>query len=553
MELLKKSNITYFFFLSVIFAGLFHDYTACISSIVLSVFICIYCIKNKSLNIYINPISIAAAVIVFFYGISVIWALDRGMAPFGFVKNLPLLLFLVMLMQSKESAAEIKFCLPYFSAFITVVTSVLAQIPMLKRFFSVDGRLSGTFQYPNTFALLLLVSLIIALTKEKVKIPDIVCSAVLLFGILYSGSRIVFVFTLLSALALIFIAKDKKIKLILPIGSVLALAGVGLYVLISGGAGIFERFLTPFTQSSTLNGRILYTLDMLPVVLRHPFGMGYMGYFYFQQSVQTGVYSVMYVHNELLQFMLDIGWIPSLLFYGAVVRVILKKHTPSYERLILGVILLHSLLDFDFQFLSVMFLVIIFCDFQSGKNITLKNVKSIVLCSVLSVISLYFGIVSILYYANRSEQCHALYPFHTQNEVSRLIIASDVRQTEKISSDIVSRNKYVAVAYDALAKISYSKGDFSKVIEYKNRIFEIAPFDSEQYAEYCTMLMQGISLYNQAGDKSSAQVCRKELVAAREKLNSLNDRLSFFAKRIDEQPTTVLPDVINEYIDSLSG
>ena len=70
-----------------------------------------------------------------------------------------------------------------------------------------------------------------------------------------------------------------------------------------------------------------------------------------QQEIQIGVYSVVNVHNELLQFMLDAGVISALLFYGCVLKSIFSHGTCMRNKLVLTVLLLHSLFDYDFQFL----------------------------------------------------------------------------------------------------------------------------------------------------------------------------------------------------------
>lgn len=53
-----------------------------------------------------------------------------------------------------------------------------------------------------------------------------------------------------------------------------------------------ERFYVFSIKESTFVGRLLYYYDALPVIRKNPFGLGYMGYYYIQQSIQTGVYFV---------------------------------------------------------------------------------------------------------------------------------------------------------------------------------------------------------------------------------------------------------------------
>ena len=137
------------------------------------------------------------------------------------------------------------------------------------------------------------------------------------------------------------------------------------------------RFLTISTQSSSLNGRLLYYFDALPVVLKNPFGLGYYGYYFSQGSFQTGVYSVVSIHNDILQFLLDIGWVPTILFVVAIVISVFSKRISYTQRLLLIVLIGHSLFDFDLQFVSMMFIIILCMDFEIGRITEFKINKFI--------------------------------------------------------------------------------------------------------------------------------------------------------------------------------
>ena len=75
---------------------------------------------------------------------------------------------------------------------MTAISIGLMYIPTLDTYFAVSGRLSGFVQYPNAFAIILLVSELLLITKDRLRIWDYVCITLLLFGILYTGSRTVF-------------------------------------------------------------------------------------------------------------------------------------------------------------------------------------------------------------------------------------------------------------------------------------------------------------------------------------------------------------------------
>lgn len=324
--------------------------------------------KKVDLKIYINLTSISVFAIVLFYLLSTIWATDSGMALIGFMKFMPILGFTLMIMQQKNNDNIIS-SVPFVASGMTIISSVGMQFSFLESFFSVDGRLAGFFQYPNTFALFLLVAELIILAKEKHNIFDYISFSVLVFGIFYTGSRTVFILFVLSNIILFFNIKSKKFKIFTLAIAVLAILCAIAYFLLSGNTNALNRFLTiSLTDSSTFIGRLLYFQDAVPVILKHPFGLGYMGYYFIQQSIQTGVYSVMYIHNDFLQLLLDIGWVPCGIFIAAIIKSIFSKNIIFYKKVILCTMALHSCFDFNLQFVAMFFVMILFMDYNSEKK-----------------------------------------------------------------------------------------------------------------------------------------------------------------------------------------
>ena len=137
-------------FVSLFSVGLFHEYLSCVVSVLMLVWLTVKLIKKKLVRIYFNVIGLAVACLVLFYGFSIFGAIDRGMAFLGFLKFLPFVLYLVVLMQEEKTDDIIK-KLPYIAVAMTLVSAIGMQIPQWKVFFSVSGRLAGFFQYPNTF------------------------------------------------------------------------------------------------------------------------------------------------------------------------------------------------------------------------------------------------------------------------------------------------------------------------------------------------------------------------------------------------------------------
>ena len=189
---------------------------------------------------------------------------------------------------------------------------------------------------------------------------------VTVFGIVMSGSRTVFVLTAVVLIWILIVRAPGRRIILTVLGAGIGVAAV--LAVAAGSLGVLERFTNISFSASTFLGRILYAQDALPLILRHPFGLGYYGYYYIQQSIQTGVYSVVNVHNELLQMFLDVGVIPAVVMSAAVLRAVFTKRTDARNRLILVMLILHSLFDYDFQFLAIGFVLILFLDMRNVKT-----------------------------------------------------------------------------------------------------------------------------------------------------------------------------------------
>ncbi len=552
---LQKLNFpTVFLPACLCLCGLFHEFLACFAGAALLIWLCVYTQRKKSLRLYINLTATATLVMTVGYLFTSLYATDSGSAVIGFFRILPVLLFLLVMMQYPDGAQVCLRTVPPVACIMTLVSSVLMQFARLEKWFSVSDRAAGFFQYSNTFALFLLIAFIITATKEKLGKTDYLYIPVFIFGILYSGSRTVFVLTVVALAGIILFGKNKKTKIIFGITALgMTLAAV-LFAVLTDNFDSVGRFLTMSVTESTFAGRFLYFIDALPVILKHPFGMGYLGYFYEQQSFQTGVYAVKFVHNDFLQLLLDIGWIPAILFVAAVVRSFLKKGGSLQKRLLILVITAHSCFDFDLQFIAIFMLFILLLDYNDGKEkeIKIARVPTVLAATFLSAILLYTGTAQALTYFKKYELAAKIYPWDTVTQVKLLENCDSADEAEQIADRILRRNEYITAAYNKKAMSAYQKGDFTKVIEYKQKAMDTAVFSYETRIEYCYMLINGIYLYTQNKDDYSVQVCRRELLQTVQAVQQADSLLSKTGTMIDDQPRTDLPDDIREYMAGLS-
>ena len=115
--------------------------------------------------------------------------------------------------------------------------------------------------------------------------------------------------------------------------------------------------LSDVTSSSEFLTRFLYYEDALSQIIKHPCGLGHQGWWTIQPVIQTGVYDCQYVHSAPLQIMLDVGILPCILLVILIIKTLFDKKVSSMEKVILLFMLAHAMIDFDFEFLVIIYLI----------------------------------------------------------------------------------------------------------------------------------------------------------------------------------------------------
>lgn len=546
-----------FFMLAPFLYGGFHEWVSCLYSLALIGILLWGAQREGGLRLQKHLTFFAVLTLACFYGVSAFWAVDRGMAIVGFFKFLPLPLFALALMQiGAQERREILDAAPISGGVMVALSLVLWLIPACRDALYVNGRMGGFFQYPNTFALFLLVGLILLAGREKWKLAEWLCLPLLLAGIALSGSRTVFFLTAAVVFALCFFLKGKK-RWALCLLLAAMVAGTSLYVALTGNVAGIGRYLTSSLGSSTFLGRFLYYKDVLPVVLKHPFGLGYLGYYYQQGSFQTGVYTVQHVHNDFLQILVDVGWIPAALFVAALVLGFLRRKG-FIDRLLLAAIVAHCMFDFDLQFVSLWFLLLLALDWEGGKGRMLgKKMLWRTAGAVAASLCLWQGIALGLYRFGKNEAAVKVYPGCTGAWISLLSQAGDAEEMERVADEILSRNQSVSLAYSAKARAAYANGDFERMIAYKRQAIAHAKYEMEEYLDYFDMLYVGIQLYLKNGDVESAEFCRQRLMEIPDMLQEVSDGTDELAWKIRDKPDLALPEeyqgILTEVSDRGAG
>ena len=524
--------------------GCFFPWGSAVVSLVLTVLLLLLLRSGLLCRTRSAPFLTAAAIVIFHLG-GMLWGTDRGMALMGAVQFLPLPLFVLLLEQyAPDQRMDLLRKMPYAASTMVILSFLLSRVPLLESWFLVAGRQAGFFQYPNTYAVYLLFALVLVLFGSPLRFGILPWLGLLTLGIMLSGSRIVFF--LLLAVYLVFFIREKSGKARL---SVLGIAGAALlgsvaFAFLTGSQESIGRFLTSSFTASEFVGRLLYARDAIPVILRHPFGLGYTGYHWLQGAFQTGVYSVQHAHNELLQLLLDVGWIPAGLFLWALWRSLRSREGCFCRKMLLAVLLLHCLLDFDTQFVSVALLLFLVLDAEpQARKLSAAGIRRRLFAGLLAVsglISAWLGAASFFSYLGNSSAAFRLYPGYTAAMIDLLSGAPEA-DLGPLADRILRLNQSIALAHDVKAEVDFSAGNVSGMIAHKQEALRLSRYNLAEYLDYFDRLRYARDLYLQAGDTLSADRCLSLIAEIPGMLEEADGQTSQLGRMIKDQPELTLP------------
>lgn len=402
--------------------------------------------------------------------------LDPDASWMGVLRLCGWMLFALLVLQwPLEQRRRLLMCVPVSGA-VAVAVSLLAGLnPVWRPFFYEAGRLAGPFQYANSFALFLLIGLMML----PPVLPRLLWGGItllLLFGIVATGSRSGLILLVLW-LAFVLVRHHQACR-VLPLLGIVAIAGIALALWNDGW--VFVRFLKA-DNLSTVWGRLLYNKDGIHLLLQRPLGVGYLGWFYLQRMIQTGVYNVRYVHNDWLQMALDYGLPAALAFLGLVVWRLRKGVLCPMAAVCIA---LHCLLDPDLEFQCLMFFWILAltpCTEVPTRPLRYPLVPCLfvwiamllILPRTAADISYHFG----------GDLASRLSPSDTEYATQQMLQASTLSQAAEQARVILDRNAFVPVAWQILAEDALSRDAYEDMATAQRQAVLLLKYDQTVYDE----------------------------------------------------------------------
>lgn len=472
--------------------------------------------KKKNCILWIPVLLVIWSAIVSF------WALDVSENILGILRGVVILLWMYRCFLMEEDEKQRCFDItPYLGAGMVLIGLISLIHEGLASHFWQARRLGGFFQYSNTCALFFLLGIVILVQKIHVKekvspeksgisvrgifdrtnVMTAAVLALLVAGVFLTGSRSVLL--LLLVWGAYQSLKVKKMRIPFAAAVLVCLGAAYFYGRIAGDAQNIARIFTLFRSNSTILGRVLYNIDALSIAKSHPFGLGYMGYYYIQPAVQTGVYTTRFVHNDILQLLVDYGFaaLAAGVFYLGYQLIKGKQSTQKKE--LLTLILAASLVDFHLQYMS-MFMFLVLC-LDLGEKDRLKKQKELrenyIFCGAACAVFAYFTIAFGAHYMGNNDITLALFPGHTQAQVEELNACTDKEQAVLLADEILSHNEYVSEAYHVKVYAAAMDGEFAHAMEYMDKSLAIRRYDVEIYRAYDELLGDMVELCDDKENK----------------------------------------------------
>lgn len=497
--------------------------------------------------------SLAGEALVLIGGvISVFAGIDRGESIFGVLRLMSVMVIGLALQQLEE---EEKVCLlrtvPVAGLF-SLVGCFFHDLSFFDDWVSALGRVNGFFGYANTMALFLILGIVIE--EHYGGRERRLLQLALVFGLFATGSRTAFL--IFCGYLVYNVIRDRKKGQYIMI-AFLGMAGViGLISLAGGNTSAVGRFMKIGLNASTLQGRFLYWEDAVRMLIKRPAGLGYMGYFYFQQAHQTGVYSVRFVHNEWFQWGLDYGMLADV---GLMIYLYCRCRRSSMtdpDKEMLGIVAIYSFFDFHLQFFAIVVIVLMLlpkgraeiCFNESAKK--RRGWECGMWLSAVFAVCLCFSMVAADHYAGLGdyEQAVRWNPLSAEYKQENLLRSKDLKSAEAYADSLLEGNRYLYAAYMMKSNAAAQDGRLNDFVVNRRKVLSLRQYKLEEYEDYLEILF---SWYKRAYDErnwSEMAVCRSEICDVPNVIAGVRQKTGLRAYRIREKPNLSLDRKYTEMI-----
>lgn len=462
------------------------------------------------------------------------WSLDVSENFLGILRGVTALLWMYRCFLMDEEEKERCFIItPYLGAGMVIFGLLSLLNGKTTAFFWQAKRLGGFFQYSNTCALFCLLGIVVLVQQiqssntgvykevglfwkviiNPAHMKNVLFLFILILGIFLTGSRSVLLLLLVWGTYQALRVKRFRIPFVVVVGISLIFAyGYGI---ITGSSQNIARIFTLFSANSTILGRCLYYIDALSMAVKYPFGLGYMGYYYMQPVMQTGVYTTRFVHNDFIQLLVEYGFLALVAVLVYLGYQLIKGKQGRQKKELLILICVATLADFHLQYISILMFFVLCLDL--GEKNGLRKQKELrenyIFCGIGLAVSVYLTVAYGCHYMGKDDLALAMLPNYTQAQIEELTVCTDKEHALLLADEILEHNEYVSEAYHSKVYAAAMSGDVEALKRHMDQSLAIRRYDVETYKAYDGLLADMIIACNEVG--------RMEEIAALEEYKNL--------------------------------
>ncbi|VDN47531.1 conserved membrane protein of unknown function [Petrocella atlantisensis] len=492
--------MTVFMFLQ----GLYFNHTLMLANVIVIILLFLWLFHKGSL---ILPKDMTSKFLFLFLALQILayfTALEKGMQVYGIFLGLLLVMAYVLIYQVHNNNFMKYFkCVFVISVIVGGLIGIMSYLGFEEHQISyvINHRMAGPIQYANTWAAVVFSAILVYLTIEMKTWQKVIGFSILGTTLLMTMSRSVI---LISCLIIVYLLIKKKLNNAFWMGLCFSVVISKVLIGFINLEMVFRRLTQMTPKVSEWQTRLLYYEDALRMIWDRPFGYGTFGYYYAQRAYQTGsMYHVRYVHSSLLQAFLDIGILGGMTLAAFMIYIIFIKKYDGMNKLVVMVLLLHSLSDITLQFPYIWLLIIIFSTTKEEierKDFVLKKGFSNVAILLLLLPCIYFLIVEISYYRGNYETTLDLYQGHTEGARKYLLTEDNQDQQITLSENLIRRNPYIIEGYLVLKDIAIKKGNYPLAVEHTRTLVDINPLNIHRHEAYSSALLMASEFSIHSGD-----------------------------------------------------
>jgi len=485
------------------------------------------------------------------YLFTMLWSVDKELSWLGFLKFFTVPLFLITIMQYKYTPEQKSKWFDAVAKVGAVMVLLILIVSLFERIitgennlFFYQNRLAGFFNYANSFALFLLIGIIITGFKKELNLIDFVVTNLLLIGIFLTNSRAIMIITSFAYLLILIFNKESRKKNFINLGIMIVVTLAVTFIM--KNFGVANRISSGNSSEWLL--RMLYYKDALRMAAKNIFGHGYMAWWYMQEGLQTGAYDAQFVHNGLLQIVVDVGIIPAVLIVITFIMGFFDKKVVVRDKVLMLIILGHSLIDFNMEFMAITLVLFMTLEFDKKQELTkTRNIKIIIYgCGLIYT---FFAIITILSHFGQYTLVNSIFPYSISlnKELERV---DNTRKLE-ISEELYTKNKYFLNASRVLSQRQQYFGNYEKAHEYELWILNNEKYTMLNYIQYVQFLEKAINYYYNNKDIKEMKRYVDRLCSVENMIENVKETSDSLAYKIVHKPRLDIPQEMKIYIEEM--